>query len=67
MLKNDEILSSFQPMQVKHEVILQRGRALKQEKLIEHFISENHSRIYCDIKVQIIDHHHPNNQQSRDF
>ena len=38
----------------------------KQEKLTVHFFECNHNGTYKDIKVQIIDHCDPNDQETRE-
>ena len=42
-------------------------RNLKQEKLIEHFYSENHNDTYQDINVKIVDFCDPNDQGKVDY
>ena len=41
-------------------------RDFVQEKLIEHFYSQNHHGTYGDMIVQIIDHCDPNDQEKRE-
>ena len=41
-------------------------RKFKQEKLIEHFHSKNHSDTHQDINVKIIDFCDPNDHEKRD-
>ena len=41
-------------------------RVFKQEKLIEHFFLCSHNRTHEDIKVQIIRHCDPNDQETRE-
>ena len=45
----------------------QRGAKVKQEKLFEHFCTENHDRTLKSMKVQIIDHCDPQDQEKREF
>ena len=41
-------------------------KGLMQEKFFQHFEGENHHRSFTDLKVQIIDHCDPNNQERRE-
>ena len=41
-------------------------RAMKQEKLISHFFTDEHHGTYDDIKVQIIDYRDANDQERRE-
>ena len=45
----------------------QHGAKVKQEKLFEHFCTENHDRTLKSMKVQIIDHCDPQDQDKREF
>ena len=45
----------------------QRGAKVKQEKLFEQFCTENHDRTLKSMKVQIIDHCDPQDQEKREF
>ena len=45
----------------------QRGAKVKQEQLFDHFCTQNHDRTLKSMKVQIIDHCDPQNQQKRAF
>ena len=45
----------------------QREAKVKQEKLFEHFCTENHDRTLKSMKVQIIDHCDPQDQEKRKF
>ena len=42
-------------------------RGFKKEKLIEHFLLLSHNGTHEDIKVQIIGHYDPNDQEDRVF
>ena len=43
----------------------ERRREFKQEKLIDHFFLRSHNKTHEDIKVQIIGHCDPNDQEAR--
>ena len=45
----------------------QRGAKGKPEKLFEHFCTQNHDRTLKSMKVEIIDHCDPQDQQKREF
>ena len=54
--------------QCKSNIKLSRKgrRGFKQEKLIEHFFLLSHNGTHEDIKVQIIGHCDPNDQEARE-